>query len=105
MREDDAVMVHDHRGPVRHLVLVLGDQLDIGSAAFDGFDPQVDLVWMAEVAGEATHVWASRPHIALFLSSMRHFRDRLNDEGFPVEYRRLEDPENRGTLGLSLIHI
>jgi deoxyribodipyrimidine photolyase-like uncharacterized protein len=29
------------------LVLVLGDQLDLESAAFDGFEPQLDAVWIA----------------------------------------------------------
>ena len=38
------------------LVLVLGDQLDRGGAAFDGFDRGRDRVWMAEVAQEKTHV-------------------------------------------------
>jgi deoxyribodipyrimidine photolyase-related protein len=33
----------------RHLVLVLGDQLNPDSAAFDGFGPVCDAVWMAEV--------------------------------------------------------
>jgi deoxyribodipyrimidine photolyase-related protein len=56
----------------RHLVLVLGDQLDASSAALDGFDPLQDAVWMAEVAGEGTHVWSHKARIALFLSGMRH---------------------------------
>ena len=34
----------------RHLVLVLGDQLDPDSAVFDGFDPALDEVWMAGLA-------------------------------------------------------
>jgi deoxyribodipyrimidine photolyase-related protein len=36
---------------LRHLVLVLGEQLDGCSADFDGFDPRRDAVWTAEVAG------------------------------------------------------
>lgn len=40
------------------LVLVLGDQLDRGGAAFDGFERGRDRVWMAEVAGESTQVWS-----------------------------------------------
>ena len=73
----------------RHLVLVLGDQLNRSSAAFDGFDPQSDLVWMAEVAEESTHVWTHKARIVMFLAAMRHFRDKLLDEGLPVEYREL----------------
>ena len=37
---------------LRSLVLVLGDQLDLEAAGFDGFEPTVDAVWMAEVAEE-----------------------------------------------------
>ena len=73
----------------RHLVLVLGDQLDRHSAAFDGFDPLKDAVWMAEVAGESTHVWSAKPRIVMFLAAMRHFRDRLVAEGLSIDYRAL----------------
>jgi deoxyribodipyrimidine photolyase-related protein len=73
----------------RHLVLVLGDQLDRRSAAFDGFDASQDIVWMAEVAEESTHVWTHKARIAVFLSAMRHFRDTLVAEGVRVEYREL----------------
>lgn len=88
--------------PVRNLVLVLGDQLDRRSSAFDGFDARLDAVWMAEAAAEAGHVPSHKARIALFLSAMRHFREALEAEGAHVHYRRLEDPENRGTLALEL---
>jgi len=74
---------------MRNLVLVLGDQLDRRSAAFDGFDAARDAVWMAEVAEESTHVWTHKARIAVFLSSMRHFRDRLRDERVDVDYTEL----------------
>ena len=76
---------------IRRLVLVLGDQLDAGSAAFDGFDAGRDAVWMAEVDEEATHVWSTKARIAVFLSAMRHFRDALRGEGIPVDYHALGD--------------
>ena len=72
-------MTHCHpKGRPRHLVLILGDQLDADSAAFDGFDASQDAVWMAEVAEESTHVWSHQARIVLFLSAMRHFRDALS---------------------------
>ncbi len=74
---------------MRNLVLVLGDQLDRGSAAFDGFDPERDAVWMAEVAEESTHVWTHKARIAVFLAGMRHFRDALRAERIEVEYAEL----------------
>ena len=87
---------------VRNLVLVLGDQPGVSSAALDAFDPEAGFGWMAEVAGEARHIWAAKPHIAVFLSCMHHFRDKVNAQGFPVDYRHLDDPETRGTLGAEL---
>ncbi len=84
------------------LVVVLGDQLDARSAAFDDFDKGRDVVWMAEVAGEAEHVWSHKARIALFLSSMRHFRDALVKTGRTVDYRQLDDRGNRGDFASEL---
>ena len=84
------------------LVLVLGDQLDLDSAAFDGFDATRDAVWMAEVADESTHVWSSKPRIALFLAAMRHFALALRRAGKTVHYRRIDDAANAGTLSAEL---
>src|SRR6056297_2627712 len=83
---------------MRNLLLVLGDQLDSNSAAFDGFDRDHDAVWMAEVSHEAEHVRSHKARIAIFLSAMRHFRDSLRDRGFTVHYRELDDPENAGSF-------
>ncbi|MEZ4702500.1 MAG: cryptochrome/photolyase family protein [Rhodothermales bacterium] len=87
---------------MRHLILVLGDQLDADSSAFDGFNPEQDAVWMAEVAEESTHVWSHKARIALFLSAMRHFRDAMIARGRTVHYRRLDDEGNAGTLAAEL---
>ena len=84
--------------PLRHLVLVLGDQLDRASSAFDGFDAAHDAVWMAEVDEESTHVRSGKARIALFLSAMRHFADELKRDGVALHYRRLDDAANRHTL-------
>jgi deoxyribodipyrimidine photolyase-related protein len=89
-------------GPLRHLVIVLGDQLDLDAAAFDGFDPAQDAVWMAEVAEESTHVWSSQQRSALFLSAMRHFAEALRVAGRPLHYTRLDEPANRGSLLVEL---
>ncbi len=90
--------------PVRQLVVVLGDQLDGAASAFDGFDPALDAVWMAEVAEESTHVWSAKQRIALFLSAMRHFAESLRSRGWTVHYTRLDDTGNRGTLATELTH-
>ncbi|MGV3756325.1 MAG: cryptochrome/photolyase family protein, partial [Verrucomicrobiota bacterium] len=87
---------------VRHLVLVLGDQLDDHSAAFDGFDPAQDAIWMAEVTAESTHVWTHKARIVTFLAAMRHFRERLRKRGWTMHYRQLDDAENAGSLEAEL---
>jgi deoxyribodipyrimidine photolyase-related protein len=89
-------------GKVRHLVVILGDQLDLQSSALAGFDATQDLVWMAEVVEESTHVWSAKQRIAVFLSAMRHFAQSLREQGLPVDYTHLEAPDNAGTLALEL---
>jgi deoxyribodipyrimidine photolyase-related protein len=79
-------------------VLVLGDQLDASSAAFHGFDPERDAVWMAEVAQESEKVWTVKPRIAVFLAAMRHFREALRARGWTVDYRQLDDDDAAATF-------
>jgi len=74
----------------RNLILILGDQLDPHSAAFDGFDPAQDCIWMAEVEEESRHVRSHKARIALFLAAMRHFAQALRARGWPLIYHALE---------------
>jgi deoxyribodipyrimidine photolyase-related protein len=82
----------------RHLVVILGDQLNRDSSAFDGFDATQDLVWMAEATDESTHIWSSKQRITLFLAAMRHFAQDIREEGLPLEYVELHE----GSLGAAL---
>ena len=78
----------------RHLILVLGDQLDHHSAAFDNFDSERDAVWMAENQREATHVWCHKLRLVTFFSAMRHYRDEARERGRTVHYHELTpDPQ------------
>jgi deoxyribodipyrimidine photolyase-related protein len=81
---------------MRHLVIVLGDQLNRDASAFDGFDPAQDRVWMAEVAGESTAPLSSTARTVLFLSAMRHFAQELRDEGLAPDYATLGDSQAAG---------
>ena len=87
---------------MRNLVIVLGDQLDENSSALHDFDPAQDVVWMAEVAQESTHVWSAKQRIAVFLGAMRHFAQALRARGVPLVYTRLDDVDNCGTLAAEL---
>jgi deoxyribodipyrimidine photolyase-related protein len=80
------------------LRVVLGDQLSRGIAALEDVDPSRDVVLMMEVAAEATYVPHHPKKLVLFFSAMRHFARALADEGLSVDYVRLDDPENTGTL-------
>jgi deoxyribodipyrimidine photolyase-related protein len=83
---------------MRNLVLILGDQLDRESSAFDGFDVAQDIVWMSETPEETKHVWCHKLRIAFFLAAMRHFRDELSRRDWNVTYNRLSEDctEDRG---------
>ena len=87
---------------LRALVIVLGDQLDRQSSAFDDFDAARDAVWMAEVTEESTHVWSGKQRIAVFLSAMRHFADALRNEGSPLHYTRLDEHAQSSSLAAEL---
>lgn len=83
--------VSKKRPKVRQLVVVLGDQLDRTSAAFDDFDRTKDVVWMCEARDESVRIPVSLPRIAMFLSAMRHFRVTLESERIRVIYRELTE--------------
>jgi deoxyribodipyrimidine photolyase-related protein len=83
---------------IRHLVLILGDQLNMDSSALADFDPNQDAIWMAEVMEESTHVPSSKQRSTLFLSAMRHFAQSLLGKNWAVIYARLNDANNTGTL-------
>lgn len=87
---------------MRHLVVVLGDQLDLHAAAFDNFDAAHDVVWMAEVAEESTHVWSSQPRTVMFIAAMRHFALALRAAGRTLHYAPLDDPATHGSLQAQL---
>ncbi len=88
--------------PLRHLILILGDQLDHESSAFVGFDSSQDAVLMIEAREESTHVWSHKIRTVLFLSAMRHFSQDLEKRGWPVIYRQLDKQAN-ASLGEGLL--
>jgi deoxyribodipyrimidine photolyase-related protein len=77
---------------LRNLIVVFGDQLDGGSAAFDGFDPAQDAILQMEAREEAEYVPQHRLRLAYFFSAMRHFRDAQRAAGRTVHYLALDDP-------------
>ena len=77
---------------MRHLILILGDQLNLDNPALEGFDASQDHILMVECVGEASHVWSHKARIVLFLSAMRHFHACLvsrMDIGLQSTYLKL----------------
>ena len=75
----------------RRLIVVLGDQLNVSSEVFKESDRDQYVIWMCEAAAEATHVWSSKPRIAVFIGAMRQFAAARRAEGWAVCYHRLQD--------------
>lgn len=82
----------------RNLVLILGDQLSHHVSSLQGFDPAQDVILMAEVAEEASYVRHHKKKIAFIFSAMRHFAEALREQGYSVEYTRLNDADNSGSF-------
>ena len=83
---------------VETLRVVLGDQLSHSLSALSDLDPAHDVVLMAEVMGECTHVPYHLKKLVLVLAAMRHFAAGLTARGVQVRYVRLDDPDNSQTL-------
>ena len=88
---------------VTRLVLILGDQLSPDIAALAEADKVSDDAVMAEAAEEAEYVPHHVKKIAFVFSAMRHFAKRLRDDGWQVEYTRLDDDDNSGSIDGELL--
>ncbi len=82
----------------RRLVLILGDQLSPSLSSLKVADKARDRILMVEVMEEATYVRHHKKKIAFLFSAMRHFADRLRDDGWQVDYVRLDDGGNTGSF-------
>jgi deoxyribodipyrimidine photolyase-related protein len=80
------------------LRLVLGDQLSRDLSALWDLELARDVALMAEVHDEVTYVRHHRQKIFLVLSAMRHFAELLRADGICVDYVRLDDNSNTGSL-------
>jgi deoxyribodipyrimidine photolyase-related protein len=80
------------------LVLILGDQLTPSISALNGADPATTRVLIAEVMAEATYVGHHQKKLAFVFSAMRHFAEELRGAGWTVDYVKLNDAANSGSL-------
>ena len=80
------------------LRLILGDQLNLQLTGLRDIKIETDIVLMAEVGAEVTYVKHHKRKIAFLFAAMRHFAEALRGNGVFVIYRRLDDPDNGGSL-------
>ena len=77
-----------------NLILILGDQLSHNLSSLKTSDKSQDRILMCEVWDEATYVKHHKKKIALLFSAMRHFAEELGEDGWKVDYVKLDDAEN-----------
>lgn len=80
------------------LILVLGDQLTESLSAIRDANKGEDTILMAEVQEEATYVKHHKKKIAFLFSAMRHFAAHLSALELNVNYIKLNDESNQGSL-------
>ena len=82
----------------KQLILILGDQLTPDLSSLRDADPAHSIVLIAEVMAEASYVGHHKKKVAFLFSAMRHFAEELRGLGWTVDYVKLDDPENSGSL-------
>ncbi len=82
----------------RHLIPILGDQLTPSISSLRGADRDLDRILMVEVREEATYVRHHKKKIAFLFSAMRHFAQELREDGWQVDYVKLDDDANTGSF-------
>jgi deoxyribodipyrimidine photolyase-related protein len=80
------------------LRLILGDQLSASISSLADSHKTEDLVLMCEVYEEATYVKHHKKKIAFLFSAMRHFAHALSQDGYRLQYTKLDDDANTGSL-------
>lgn len=80
------------------LRLILGDHLSSSISSLEGCNKSQDIILMCEVWDEATYVKHHKKKIAFLFSSMRHFAEQLERDGYRVSYTRLDDEGNAGSF-------
>jgi deoxyribodipyrimidine photolyase-related protein len=84
--------------PDQSLILILGDQLSFDLSSLRQADKTRDMILMAEVAEETTYAAHHKKKFVLVFSAMRHFAVALRECGWTVDYVKLTDAGNTGTL-------
>ena len=80
------------------LILIMGDQLSHNISSLVDADKKASRILMVEVFEEATYVRHHKKKIAFIFSAMRHFAEELQQNGWRVDYVKLDDADNSGSF-------
>ncbi|MBP6442067.1 MAG: cryptochrome/photolyase family protein [Sphingorhabdus sp.] len=80
------------------LIPIFGDQLSHGLSSLAGQDKKASVILMAEVDEETEYVPHHKSKMAYILSAMRHHAEDLRAAGWTVDYVKLSDANNSGSL-------
>ncbi len=87
---------------MKTLLPVLGDQLSLQLASLQQADPAHSIILMTECMDEATYVQHHKKKLVFVFSAMRHFAVTLQQQGWTVDYIKLDDTNNPGDLITSI---
>lgn len=79
---------------MKNLIVIFGDQLSLNVSSLNLCNKENDIILMCEVAHEATFVKHHKKKIAFLFSAMRHFALELINQGYRVDYIKLNDDNN-----------
>ncbi|MBU6141295.1 MAG: cryptochrome/photolyase family protein [Proteobacteria bacterium] len=82
----------------KNLHFIFGDQLSHSLLNLRHADKKNDVILMCEVAEEAEYAAHHKKKIAFIFAAMRHFAKELSDQGFRVDYVKLDEAENSGSF-------
>lgn len=82
---------------MKTLRVILGDQLSTDIVTLRDCDED-DIILMAEVMDEASYAKHHKKKLIFVFSSMRHFAEKLRQQGQHVTYVSLDDPNNTHSI-------
>lgn len=80
------------------LCFILADQLNCSISSLAAINKERDIVFLCEVAEEATYVQHHPKKIAFLFSAMRHFAQELKNQGYQLRYTYFDDQDNQGSF-------
>ena len=84
------------------LVPILGDQLSAAISSLQAVDKEHTVVLFAECMDEASYVQHHKRKLVFVFSCMRHFARELENDGWFVDYRKLDDNNASGSIAESI---